>query len=44
GTKASSELIKALHSIDKSKESFDLVVLTRGGGSIEDLWSFRLKK
>jgi exodeoxyribonuclease VII large subunit len=40
GTKASSELIKALHSIDKSKESFDLVVLTRGGGSIEDLWSF----
>lgn len=40
GPKAAGELIQSLKNISKSKEKLDLVVLTRGGGSIEDLWSF----
>jgi exodeoxyribonuclease VII large subunit len=39
GIKAPKELLHALKSITKVGH-FDLVVLARGGGSIEDLWAF----
>jgi exodeoxyribonuclease VII large subunit len=39
GIKAPKELLSALKSITKVGH-FDLVVLARGGGSIEDLWAF----
>lgn len=39
GDQSANSLISALEKVEK-KGCYDLVVLTRGGGSIEDLWSF----
>lgn len=39
GNTAAREIAKALDDINKLKE-FDIVVLARGGGSLEDLWAF----
>ncbi len=44
GNQASSQIVEALANIDqwtkKAEISIDTVVLTRGGGSLEDLWPF----
>jgi len=39
GNEAVAELLAALHSLDARPE-VDLIVLARGGGSLEDLWCF----
>jgi exodeoxyribonuclease VII large subunit len=39
GTEAAGEIIEALRYFSK-KQSADVVLLVRGGGSLEDLWSF----
>ena len=39
GKKASNELRKALQQASSDKET-EVIVLTRGGGSLEDLWAF----
>ena len=38
--KGAAEEIKAMLHIAEAGKDFDLLVLTRGGGSIEDLWAF----
>lgn len=38
GADASQEIVAALHRADQLK--LDLIILTRGGGSLEDLWAF----
>ncbi|HJO95231.1 MAG TPA: exodeoxyribonuclease VII large subunit [Victivallales bacterium] len=40
GENASKELIKGILFFNKSKLKPDVIVLTRGGGSMEDLWPF----
>lgn len=45
GERAVKSLIKALKNVEDHdhkcpEESFDVVVITRGGGSLEDLWAF----
>ena len=39
GKEASSELIKGLKLLD-AREDIDVIIIARGGGSIEDLWCF----
>lgn len=39
GPNAATEIIEALEILNKRKTS-DVIVLTRGGGSLEDLWTF----
>ena len=39
GNSAPAQIIKALNKADKAN-LYDVIVLTRGGGSIEDLWAF----
>ena len=39
GEGASAEIIAALETVN-SQDSFDVIILTRGGGSLEDLWAF----
>ena len=39
GTEAPGQIIRALE-IAESHEEFDVILLCRGGGSIEDLWAF----
>ncbi|OFI07598.1 exodeoxyribonuclease 7 large subunit [Clostridium acetireducens DSM 10703] len=39
GTKSSEDIIKALKTLDNIKD-IDIIILARGGGSIEELWSF----
>ena len=39
GRDAPKELINALSNVERNND-YDLVVLTRGGGAIEDLWAF----
>jgi exodeoxyribonuclease VII large subunit len=40
GDEAASEIARAIRTAQKLNPTPDLVVLTRGGGSLEDLWSF----
>ncbi len=40
GAESAPEIVKQLHYAQNSEHNFDLVVLMRGGGSLEDLWSF----
>ncbi len=40
GEESAPEIVKQLHYVQNSEYNFDLVVLMRGGGSLEDLWSF----
>ncbi len=39
GEKAAAEITEALEYLN-SRDDIDLIIVTRGGGSIEDLWSF----
>ena len=40
GQQSRNEIVQAIEYVSKNKDHYDLVVLTRGGGSIEDLWNF----
>jgi len=41
GNEAPGQIVKALSQANQyTKDPFDLVLLTRGGGSLEDLWAF----
>ena len=44
GETAAAEIAKAVHRLNqwsaRQSESLDLILLTRGGGSLEDLWAF----
>lgn len=40
GVGAPSQIVQAFEWFNVHSEEFDLVVLTRGGGSLEDLWAF----
>jgi exodeoxyribonuclease VII large subunit len=40
GKEASKLICKAIRNVNNSSLEFDAVVITRGGGSIEDLWCF----
>ncbi len=43
GDKAESELIRGVEYLE-GKEDIDLIIISRGGGSLEDLWSFNSEK
>ncbi|WP_416176301.1 exodeoxyribonuclease VII large subunit [Clostridium sp.] len=43
GAKASDNIVEGIHVLD-SIEDIDLIILARGGGSIEDLWCFNEEK
>lgn len=40
GQQARDEIVDAIEYVSRNKDHYDLIVLTRGGGSIEDLWNF----
>lgn len=40
GEKAPEQIIKAVDFFNKTKEKVDVLLITRGGGSLEDLWAF----
>ena len=40
GQQAGDEIIQAIKYVSENPDNYDLVVLTRGGGSIEDIWNF----
>ncbi len=40
GTEAAGEITRMLQHAAASEPTFDLIVISRGGGSIEDLWAF----
>ena len=44
GKDAKNDLVKALSLANKKKYSLDLIILGRGGGSIEELWPFNEEK
>ena len=43
GGRAEREIVNALQHVGEMDPSPDLAILTRGGGSIEDLWTFNLE-
>ena len=43
GAEAAEEIAKQVERVGKS-DAFDLLVVTRGGGSLEDLWAFNEEK
>ena len=43
GEGAAEQIIKMLHTAERRKEC-DVLILTRGGGSLEDLWAFNNEK
>ena len=44
GHSAAEQLIESIEKIESLKNPVDVVILTRGGGSIEDLWAFNDEK
>ena len=40
GEKAPEQIIKAIDFFNKTKEKVDVLLITRGGGTLEDLWAF----
>jgi len=44
GDGAADEIAAAIGRLQKMKDPVDVIVVTRGGGSIEDLWSFNEEK
>lgn len=40
GMQAAGELVKAIEYFDRQDEPVDLIIIGRGGGSLEDLWPF----
>jgi len=40
GEEAVSQIVDAIKTANKEKSSYDLILLSRGGGSLEDLWAF----
>ncbi|MEW6265983.1 MAG: exodeoxyribonuclease VII large subunit [Thermodesulfobacteriota bacterium] len=40
GQGAAEDIVQALADLNRAGGGFDLIVLTRGGGSLEDLWAF----
>lgn len=44
GAGSADSVCRALKFINKSKLNIDVIVITRGGGSMEDLWSFNEEK
>ena len=40
GETAPPQIVAALHALYAAKEAVDLILVARGGGSIEDLWAF----
>ena len=46
GEKADDQIIKALEMLTAFNESYkiDLIIIARGGGSLEDLWCFNSEK
>lgn len=44
GTEAASEIARAIRLAHRIKPAFDLLIVGRGGGSMEDLWSFNDEK
>ncbi len=40
GEESVDQIVEALATVNRHQQQFDLILLTRGGGSLEDLWSF----
>ncbi len=44
GEGAAEEIVEAIHTVNRLKVPFDCLVIARGGGSTEDLWTFNEEK
>jgi exodeoxyribonuclease VII large subunit len=40
GDEAAGDIVEALETVNRDLEDIDVIVVTRGGGSLEDLWPF----
>ncbi|MGX7348666.1 exodeoxyribonuclease VII large subunit [Dolosicoccus paucivorans] len=40
GKEATAEIVQAFNEVERRYQQYDLIILARGGGSIEDLWCF----